>query len=519
MKRILYFFLLWLYAGLYVWSQHVEVYNDTVCSTAEYGVLRTNIQSIISTNYTTESIPFNFDNDFSNASDVLLDGVPLRRDDYYSDPIPIGFTFHFFGMPYDSLVIGANGDIVFHTAVSGFRYWYGLEAWQLIPDITLPYYNDGNNFYAEGPLGSWGSIMGAFHDIDPSVPSPGLELKYELRGTAPNRQFIITYNNFAHFLCNELHTSQQIVLNENDNSIEVHIKHKDICGQWNDGLAVLGIQNDNGTCGFYPGDNTTPTSIVNRNTSVWAVDSLTNPEAWKFTPVTDVDIVWFDANRDTVPDAHGDTLYVSLDNYNGPYTCEVTYYDCEGRYVREYDEGEIIIYTTPEIDLGPDLKKCDEDEIVLDATPLNIAAIDDPNVLTYNWYKDGNLLDTHTPQLTVTEPGLYEVEVSNRFCSVRDEVKIESYMNGRCIIPNVITPNDDNKNDAFILDYLNDKTGIQKIEIYNRWGHLVYEKENGYTNEWHGQNQNGDMLPPAAYYYVLHLNDGSTKTGWVYIIN
>jgi hypothetical protein len=44
----------------------------------------------------------------------------------------------------------------------------------------------------------------------------------------------------------------------------------------------------------------------------------------------------------------------------------------------------------------------------------------------------------------------------------------------------------------------------------------VYSKE-GYTEEWHGQADNGSILPDATYFYVIDFESGDSKTGWIYI--
>ncbi len=492
-------------------AQHVVVYNDTVCDTEEYGILRTNIQSLLTSAYKTDTVTYAYDGDFTNASDILQNGVPLAIDDRFSDPIDIGFTFYFFGEPYTQLVVGSNGDIVFQPAIARTYDPWPLHASQLIPDITLPYYRNNT---------SYGSIMGAYHDIHAGRRIQGVsEMKYELRGTAPHRKFIITYHEMPQFSCTNLLTSQQIVLNEDDYSIEVHLKHKPVCSRWNNGLAVVGIQNDDASCGYYPGDGTSAGSVlVNRNTSVFSIDSTLNPEAWKFVPASMPTITWYDANRNPIAGATADSLVIPLNNYQGPYTCEVTYTDCHGNRITEYDEGEIIVVPTPIVDLGADQQRCRDEEIVLDATPQNIS--DFQNItLNYQWSKDGQpIAGATSAQYTVTEPGTYSVVVSTGRCSSMDEIVIENYINDSCIIPQVITPDDNGKNDAFVLDYLNDKYGIEKIEIFNRWGTKVFEKENGYTDQWHGQSKSGSELPPASYFYVVKLKNGDVKTGYVQVV-
>ncbi|MBY8963547.1 gliding motility-associated C-terminal domain-containing protein [Flavobacterium sp. D11R37] len=78
-------------------------------------------------------------------------------------------------------------------------------------------------------------------------------------------------------------------------------------------------------------------------------------------------------------------------------------------------------------------------------------------------------------------------------------------------IPRGISPNGDNLNDTFDLSGF----CIKKINIFNRYGMLVYESTN-YTNEWYGQHANGD-LPSATYFYHITLFSGKQITGWVYV--
>ncbi|MHA8052742.1 gliding motility-associated C-terminal domain-containing protein [Aquirufa sp. OSTEICH-129A] len=74
------------------------------------------------------------------------------------------------------------------------------------------------------------------------------------------------------------------------------------------------------------------------------------------------------------------------------------------------------------------------------------------------------------------------------------------------IIPQGITPNGDGKNDKLVIDGI---AGLKnKLSIFNRWGNLVFEKEN-YSNDWGGEylssNSNSDakLLPDGIYYYVV----------------
>ena len=80
---------------------------------------------------------------------------------------------------------------------------------------------------------------------------------------------------------------------------------------------------------------------------------------------------------------------------------------------------------------------------------------------------------------------------SNTIC-VDFEHKVHVY--------NALTPNGDNSNETFYIEKIKLYPESQ-LEIYNRWGNLVYEKQ-GYINDWDGGN-----LSDGTYYYVLNLND------------
>ena len=67
-------------------------------------------------------------------------------------------------------------------------------------------------------------------------------------------------------------------------------------------------------------------------------------------------------------------------------------------------------------------------------------------------------------------------------------------------IPNVITPNDDNKNEYFVIKGLDDNYPMH-VEIYNRWGKRVF-RDDDYKNTW------GNLeLSDGVYYYQTSVGD------------
>lgn len=77
--------------------------------------------------------------------------------------------------------------------------------------------------------------------------------------------------------------------------------------------------------------------------------------------------------------------------------------------------------------------------------------------------------------------------------------------------PNIITPNGDGTNDALYFKAL-EYYPANKLEIFNRWGNLLYTKE-GYKNDW-----KGDDLTDGVYYYVLTIKDKEPYKSILHIV-
>ena len=91
------------------------------------------------------------------------------------------------------------------------------------------------------------------------------------------------------------------------------------------------------------------------------------------------------------------------------------------------------------------------------------------------------------------------------------------------VIPEVLTPNGDGKNDIFNIkniEYFPDN----ELLIFNRWGNLVYQMQ-GYKNTWDGTpNVSGktgsEKLPTSTYFYLLKINGEEVKAyrGFVQLV-
>ncbi|MFN4146029.1 MAG: gliding motility-associated C-terminal domain-containing protein [Runella sp.] len=71
-------------------------------------------------------------------------------------------------------------------------------------------------------------------------------------------------------------------------------------------------------------------------------------------------------------------------------------------------------------------------------------------------------------------------------------------------IPEGFSPNSDGINDFFVIK--KPSSVILSLEIYNRWGGLVFQRQD-YKNDWNGGN-GYDQLPTGTYFYVVKTHDG-----------
>ncbi len=74
---------------------------------------------------------------------------------------------------------------------------------------------------------------------------------------------------------------------------------------------------------------------------------------------------------------------------------------------------------------------------------------------------------------------------------------------------NVITPNQDGKNDVFIIEGIKHYPN-SVLKIINRWGEKVFETT-GYKNNW-GGTEHGKPVASGVYYYSLDLRDDRAET-------
>lgn len=131
--------------------------------------------------------------------------------------------------------------------------------------------------------------------------------------------------------------------------------------------------------------------------------------------------------------------------------------------------------------------------------------------LNFTWTGPNGFSGFENPiQIPTGNIGDYELTIEKNTCEITEGINVTSTT---CEVPKGVSPNGDGLNDSFDLSEFD----VRTLKIFNRYGMVVYSKENGYANEWYGQADNGNILPDATYYYVAHLNSGESKVGWVYV--
>jgi gliding motility-associated-like protein len=83
------------------------------------------------------------------------------------------------------------------------------------------------------------------------------------------------------------------------------------------------------------------------------------------------------------------------------------------------------------------------------------------------------------------------------------------------IIPTLITPNMDGRNDYFVLRGIS-TLGKTQLTIFDRNGTRVYNNPD-YDNTWDGVDYNSNPLPDDTYFYVIKSENGKSLSGFIVI--
>ena len=260
--------------------------------------------------------------------------------------------------------------------------------------------------------------------------------------------------------------------------------------------------------------------------TVVIVSEVTNPE-----------------NGSAVINANGTVAYEANESFYGEDTFNYTVTVTNADGTTSTEEGSVIIA----VHLTP---FAIDDEILTEANiPIEI------NVLENDYDEDGTI-DPSTVEIitnplngsvvinsdgTITfSPNLdyigddefvYQVCDNNGLCDTAVvKVIVAGVLAADLIIPQAFSPNGDGTHDVFVINNLSNLYPNFQLQIYNRYGNIVYDyRHNGNPLTkpiWWDGFSNGrmtinrkDQVPVGTYFYTLHFNKDNAKpiSGYVYL--
>lgn len=264
------------------------------------------------TTYTVQSIPYAPPYQFG----CLANAVSVNTDDVWSPAITLPFNFCYYGNSYNQCTIGSNGILSFDMTNAGTSSGYSFS--DNLPSTTGALFAN--------------SIYGTYHDIDPGV---GGEVGWELITLNTGcRALVASWHDVPMFSNNSLLYTGMMVLYENTNVIEVYIENKEIDGTWNDGNAIVGVQNATGTA-----------AVVAPGRNGLDADWTATNEAWRFVPAgtSITSLTWYEGSGTSGPVVGTTDIINVCPTSTTTYTAEITYTLCNGSTLVETEETTVTV--------------------------------------------------------------------------------------------------------------------------------------------------------------------------------
>ncbi|WP_281633196.1 choice-of-anchor L domain-containing protein [Flavobacterium luteolum] len=211
----------------------------------------------------------------------------------------------------------------------------------------------------------------------------------------------------------------------------------------------------------------------------------------------------------------------------GTYT--YSYRICDKLSSENCDTATVTIIVVPNGVTQTSATACNDDSTLVNLSSL----LPEGSPSTGTWIDKNN---TNALQGTILNPfGLalgnyvFEYAIADEKCprsivlnmEINDDCKVLAC--GDVLVHNAFSPNGDNKNDFFKIDNIDDTTCYpsNSVEIYNRWGILVFETTNynNTTNAFDGTSRGrttvkqSDGLPTGTYFYIINYKslDGNNN--------
>ena len=172
-----------------------------------------------------------------------------------------------------------------------------------------------------------------------------------------------------------------------------------------------------------------------------------------------------------------------------------------------------LIYTVEESLIDVSVSASETEILLGEQVQLSSVVTQTGQVSIYNWndpFDRGSLecLDCPDPIALPIGDATYQLTVTDEFgCTATDEVSLLVDTEKTIYAPNVFSPNGDGVNDIFFLQGKG-LGEIYRLDIYNRWGGLVYSAPSGFVNDitigWNGKIK-GRYAEPGVFAWVADV--------------
>ncbi len=218
-----------------------------------------------------------------------------------------------------------------------------------------------------------------------------------------------------------------------------------------------------------------------------------------FAELGNTGVTWDFGDGDSLKNVN--PVYHSFSGKGGVYTVTATahYRACP----EATNTKTITVVPRPSVNLGRDTSICKGSEAITIGDSYNTAS----SGVTWLWNTG-----ERSRQIRVVAPGTYFVTASFNNCDATDSIDVmdDCYVH----IPNIFTPNGDGINDYFFPRQLLARGLVSfSMNIYNRWGQVIFESKTLDGSGWDGR-LSGQEQPEGVYVYIIEatFKDGQHES-------
>lgn len=240
----------------------------------------------------------------------------ITIDDVFGGVVNIGFDFVFYGDTVNQCVISANNFLSFNLAHA----------------------NQGSTWVYSSAVGNGqiaNAIMFPFQDVNMGA---GGNIYYQTLGAAPNRRFVVQFCKCPMFDCLNILQTNEVILYEGSNIIEMHITTNQACLTWQSGTGIQGLRH-NGLEDLVPGRNlpNTPWNTTNdahrftpNGSTGYIIDTIAYNPIPILQNVNANNIVWYEEGNPN-PIGNGASINVTVTTGVNYYLATISGQTCDNQ--------------------------------------------------------------------------------------------------------------------------------------------------------------------------------------------